>query len=108
MAGDLDGIVGRHPRPLPFHVRVGCRRQRLEGRLIELLQQRGAAFADMPHNLGIDRRHALADRGVRSASEKNVRLRSFASTKRSTICPATSTLALLRGCRTRAGGATQP
>jgi hypothetical protein len=38
-----------------------------------------------------------------SASEKKVRFLSAASTQRSTICTPTSTLALSRGLRTRAG-----
>jgi hypothetical protein len=43
-----------------------------------------------------------------SASEMKRWLRSFANTKRSTICTATSTLALSRGLMIRVGSTTQP
>ena len=64
VAGDLDVIVGRDAGPLPFRIAVGRRRQRIERRAIEHLQQLVAALADVAHDLGIDRRYAVTDRGV--------------------------------------------
>ena len=61
---DLDVIVRRDARPLPFGVSVGLVRQRLQGRPLQRLQQLGAALADAPHDLGVDRRDAVADRSV--------------------------------------------
>src|SRR5664280_3125731 len=108
VAGDLDVIVGRDAGPLPFRIAVRRVRQRIERRAVKRLQQLVAALADAAHDLGIDRRYAVTDRGVQFGQREEARLRSFASTKRWTIWTATSTFALSRGFITRAGSTTQP
>ena len=64
MVGDLDVIVGRDAGPLPFGIAVGLVRQRIERRTVDRLQQLVAALADAAHDLGVDRRYAVADRRV--------------------------------------------
>ena len=64
VAANLDVIVRRHAGPFPICVREGRHRQRTEGRTINRLQQFVSALAEPAHDLGVDRRHTLADRNV--------------------------------------------
>ena len=65
MAGDLDVVVGRDPAALPFGILVGLGRQRLQRRPLDRLEQlaRGSCRR-LRIDLGVELRHALADRGV--------------------------------------------
>ena len=64
MAADLDVIIRRDARTLPFGITVSRFRQRAERRTIKRLQQIVAALAEAAHDLGVDGRDAIADRHV--------------------------------------------
>ena len=64
VAGDLDVIIGRGAGPFPFRIAVGRRRQRIERRTVDRLQQLVAVLADAAHDLGVDGRYAVTDRRV--------------------------------------------
>ena len=93
--GDLDVVVGRDPRPLPLGIVIGFGRQGLERRPIDRLEQLAPAVAELAHDLGIEIGDGLADRGVELIEREEAPLRSRASTKRWTICTATSDLRLV-------------
>src|SRR5438105_4960305 len=103
---ELDVIVGRDHALLPFGIAVRSLGSALSAgrsivssssaRLLPILRIT-LALRSLTHS-----RMAV----LSSTSEKNRRLRSRARTKRWTIWTATSTLALSRGLRTRAGSTT--
>src|ERR1700676_180460 len=64
MVSDLDVIIGRDARPLPFRIAIGRRRQRIERRTLDRLQELVAALADAAHDLVVDGHYAVTDRGV--------------------------------------------
>ena len=103
MAVDVDVTIEPDPPQAPLGIFIGLRRQRLQRRAVELEKQIAAADTQAPHRAGIEIANQQADRLVHSASEKKRRLRSRANIQRSTTSTPTSTLALSRGRRGRAG-----
>jgi hypothetical protein len=99
---DLDVVIEPDPALLPFGKNVGFGRQRLKSRLLQILEQRTTAGAEMARRAIVDLRDQLGD-GRNAESEKNCWLRSLAMMKRVATCTATSTLALSRARYGRAG-----
>ena len=62
--GDLNVVVGRGPTLLPLGKLIGRRRKGFERRLVDLCKQLVAADAELAHDLGVEVRDSLADRGI--------------------------------------------
>jgi hypothetical protein len=93
----LDVIIDAHLRPLPGRVLVRGRRQRAQGRPIELREQARPRPWELLEWPVVQPGDALADRPVRLGREKNVRLRRAARIQRSAMRTPVSTFALSRG-----------
>ncbi len=64
MLVDLDVVVEVHPAALPVGVFVGCRRQGLQRRTVELFEQRAPRGAPAAHRPVVQLIHQFADRPV--------------------------------------------
>ena len=100
---DLDVVIRRHAGTPPFGVLVGLGRQRHQGGPVDGVEELAPAGAELAHQAGVELVDQLRMAALSSASEKKRRLRSRAKIQRSTMSTATSTLALSRGLRGRAG-----
>ena len=103
MAVDVDVVVEADAALAPFGVDVGLDRQGGERRAVELVEQLAAAGTEVAHRPVVEIAEQRADRAVGSPSAKKRWLRRRARIQRSTTCTPTSTFALSRGRRGRAG-----
>ncbi len=101
---DLDVIIEADPAFLPFGVDVGLGGQGAEGGALQLLEQLSPAGAEMARHTAVQLFQELADGVVQlAAREKKVRFLRRARIQRCTTWTPTSTFALSRGLRGRAG-----
>ena len=95
VALDRDVIIDVHAGLLPFRIDVGLRRQRLECRLIQLLEVLSAATGELSERRALSLSNSSPMAALSSRREKNWRWRSAARIQRSTTSSPLSTLALL-------------
>ena len=103
VALDLEVVVDADLGPLPGRELVWPVRQRLQGRSVDRLEDAASAAFELSEGPVVQPFDRSAIAALASAIEKNVRLRRAARIQRSATWTPTSTLALSRGLRERAG-----
>ena len=108
MPVQLDVIVGRDATAAPLGIGVGLRRERLERRAVDRVEELPAARAEPAHQPGVEVAENLAYRLVELAERQEPAIAQLGQDERSTIRTAVSTLALSRGRRIRVGSTAVP